>query len=121
MLGLRNNVLRYLSNRFQCTFVNGVKFNLLHITCGVPQGSVLGPLFFLVYVNDIQDAVKNCGIKLYADDTVLYQDGINGTEGGVKLQSSVDRFKEWCDVNALTINASKTKVMAFASRSGVKK
>ena len=123
--GIRGNVLKwcssYLSNRFQCTFVNGVKSNQLHVTCGVPQGSVLGPLFFLVYVNDIQGAVKNCGIKLYADDTVLYQDGINVAEANVKLQISVNRFKEWCDVNALTINASKTKIMAFASRSRVKK
>ena len=123
--GIRGNVLKwcknYLSNRFQCTFVNNVKSKLLPVTCGVPQGSVLGPLFFLVYVNDIQDAVNDCGVKLYADDTVLYQAGVSCIEAETKLQESVSRFKEWCDVNVLTINASKTKVMAFASRSKVKK
>ena len=123
--GIRGNVLKwcknYLSNRSQCTFVNGVKSDLQSITCGVPQGSVLGPLFFLIYVNDIQGAVENCGIKLYADDTVLYQSGVNVDEARGKLQKSVTEFKNWCDINALTINASKTKLMAFASRSRVKK
>ena len=94
---------------------------MLPVTCGVPQGSVLGPLFFLVYVNDIQEAVGSCGVKLYADDTVLYQSGVNGNDARVKLQESVNKFKKWCDVHALTINASKTKVMAFATRSKVKK
>ena len=123
--GIRGSVLKwcanYLSNRYQCTFANGKKSDLLPVTCGVPQGSVLGPLFFLVYVNDIQNAVTNCGLKLYADDTVLYQPGVNCLEASTKLQTSVNLFKEWCDANALTINASKTKVMAFASRSNVKK
>ena len=123
--GIRGNVLKwcidYLSNRSQCTFANNVKSMLLPVTCGVPQGSVLGPLFFLVYVNDIQNAVGECGIKLYADDTVLYQTGINCAEAENKLQNSVNKFKWWCDVNRLTINASKTKIMAFASRAKVKK
>ena len=113
------NVLKwcknYLSNCFQC------KSKLLPVTCGVPQGSVLGPLFFLLYVNDIQDAVKDCAVKLYADDTVLYQAGISCNKAETKLQESVRKFKGWCDVNVLTIIASKTKVMAFASRSKVKK
>ena len=123
--GIRGNVLNwcidYLSKRYQCTFANSKKSGLLPVTCGVPQGSVLGPLFFLVHVNDIQGAVLNCGIKLYTDDTVLYQTGVNCLEASTKLQVSMNQFRDWCDVNALTINASKTKVMAFASRSKVKK
>ena len=123
--GIRGNVLKwctnYLSNRSQCTFVNNVKSRLLPVTCGVPQGSALGPLFFLVYVNDIHDAVQSCGVKIYADDTVLYQSGVNCNEAETKLEDSVNKFKEWCDVNVLTINASKTKVMVFGSRSKVKK
>ena len=123
--GVRDRVLNwcinYLSDRLQCTYVNGVNSSLRPVTCGVPQGFVLGPLFFLVYVNDIQNAVINCGIKLYADDTVLYQTGVNGEEAKMKLQVSLNKFKFWCDANALTINASKTKIMVFASRSKVKK
>ena len=69
----------------------------------------------------MQDAVGECGVKLYADDTVLYQSGVNMEEASAKLQASVHTFKKWCDVNVLTINASKMKIMAFASRSKVKK
>ena len=96
---------------------NNVRSSLLPVTCGVPQGSVLGPLFFLIYVNDVENAVTNCGIKLYADDTVLYQAGVNKETARDKLQNSVSKFKAWCNVNALTINVAKTKVMAFATRS----
>ena len=119
--GALNWCVNYLLNRFQCTIANNVRSSLLPITCGVTQGAVLGPLFFLIYVNDMEYAVTNCGLKLYADDTVLYQAGVNKDEAMVKLQKSVNDFKEWCNVNSLTINVSKTKVMAFATRSKVKK
>ena len=123
--GIRGKVFNwcknYLTNRQQCTLANNVRSSLLPVTCGVPQGSVLGPLFFLIYVNDVQQAVTNCGVKLYADDTVLYQSGVNMEVARDKLQLSVNKFKSWCNVNALTINVSKTKVMAFATRSKVKK
>ena len=123
--GVRNAVLNwcanYLSNRKQCTYVNGVTSSLLPVTCGVPQGSVLGPLFFLVFVNDIQGALEDCKVKLYADDTVLYQSGLNGEIAANKLQQSVNLFAGWCERNALTINISKTKIMTFGSRHKVKK
>ena len=122
--GIRDGVLNwcknYLINRFQCTLANNVRSSLMPISCGVPQGSVIGPLFFLIYVNDVQQAVPNCGLKLYADDTVLYQPGVNCEEARGKLQSSISKFKIWCNINALTINVPKTKVMAFATRSKVK-
>ena len=125
LAGIRGGVLNwcanYLSNCYQHTLANNVRCSLLPVTCGVPQGSLRGPLFFLIYVNDVVNAVANCGIKLYADDTVLYQAGVNKDVTEYKLQKSVNDFKEWCNVNALTINVAKTKVMAFATRSKVKK
>ena len=123
--GVRNGVLRwcsnYLSNRYQCTYANGFTSSLLPVSCGVPQGSVLGPLFFLVFVNDIQGAIDECSIKLYADDTVLYQSGVNSEEAAFKLQESVNLFANWCEINSLTINIAKTKTVAFGSRHKVKK
>ena len=73
--------------------------SLQKITCGVPQGTVLSPLFFLIYVNDMQQAVMDCGLKLYADDTVLNQSGVNKEEARKKLQTSVNRFNAWCMIN----------------------
>ena len=123
--GIRNSVLRwctnYLTNRYQCTFANGVTSGTLPVTCGVPQGSVLGPIFFLVFVNDVKGAINDCKIKLYADDPVLYQSGINCDEAVAKLQESVDLFANWCEVNSLISNIIKTKTMAFGSRQKVKK
>ena len=72
-------------------------------------------------VNDVQEAIDECGIKLYADDTVLYQSGINCEEAANKLQRSITRFASWCEENSLTINVAKTKIMTFGTRHKVKK
>ena len=74
--GIRGNILdwfkSYLKNRKQFTFINGVNSQTSHIECGVPQGSVLGPLLFLIYVNDIQHAFTHASPKLFADDINLF-------------------------------------------------
>ena len=62
----------YLTNRSQRTLANNVRSSSQPIVCGVPQGSTLGPLLFIVYINDITDVVSHSTIHLYADDTVLY-------------------------------------------------
>ena len=74
-----------------------------------------------MFVNDVQGALVECGIKLYADDTVLYQSGINCEEAVVKLQESVNKFANLREINSLTINICKTKTMAFGSRQKVKR
>ena len=61
----------YLSSRQQFTKVNGVESDIGSINCGVPQGSCLGPLLFLIYINDLSFALKNCKVTLYADDTSI--------------------------------------------------
>ena len=67
----------YFSNRTQKTFANGFVSGSQEITCGVPQGSVLGSLFSILYVNDVQNAVKGSNVQLYADGTVIYSSGTN--------------------------------------------
>ena len=76
--------------------------NVMHIKasvkCGIPQGSVLGPLLFLIYINDASNTCTECRIRLYADDTVIYKTGnhddtdtISGT-----LQNGLENFNSWC-------------------------
>ena len=123
--GIRSAALKwcdnYLSGRSQHSCVNGHVSTSLQVTCGVPQGSVLGPLLFLVYINDLEFALDECRLKLYADDTVLYHPGINVQDSALKLQKSLDRFCVWAQANKLSINVKKSKLMVFGSRSAVKK
>ena len=75
-LGIKGKILdwvkNYLTARYQRTIANNVISKEKLITCGVPQGSVLGPLLFIIYINDISKAVNNSKVSLYADDTVIY-------------------------------------------------
>ena len=111
----------YLINRTQKTLANGQVSDTLPVTCGVPQGSVLGPLLLLIFINDLQPALSNRKVTLYADDSVLYHSGINVRETAQLLQTSLDEFGHWCKVNKVTISTKKSKLMAFGTRSKVKK
>ena len=68
----------YLTNRQQLTYINGVSSHLRELKCGVPQGSILGPLLFLIYINDLLYSTHNLQYVLFADDTSVF--------GGVKVQ-----------------------------------
>ena len=107
----------YLNQRKQSTLLNNYKSNLKNVTCGVPQGSILGPLLFLVYINDLSTIIKHSKVLLYADDTVLYRqiDRAKKAADTTKLQSDLNHLSNWCRVNKLTINTSKTKAMYFPS------
>ena len=111
----------YLESRGQRVLANGVFSSAEEIVCGVPQGSVLGPLFFILYVNDVQNAVTNSNLQLYADDTVIYTSGVSAEVAACKLQPSLNQFYEWCQANKLSLNVTKTKLMVFGTRHKVKK
>ena len=122
--GISGNLLtwieNYLTNRKQCTVANNIVSTNESIVCGVPQGSVLGPLLFLLYINDISSFVTNSKISMYADDTVIYLSHANLNLAIALIQSDLDRVHTWCNSNKLTINCKKTKFCMFGMRSTIK-
>ena len=100
-------IKNYLSNRKQCTYANNCLSNEELITCGVPQGSVCGPLLFLLYINDISKVLLNYKVSLYADDTVLYFSGNKWNEVIAIIQNDLTLLSNWCSKNRLTINCKK--------------
>ena len=116
-----NWVENYLKNRKQCTVANDTVSNLADITYGVPQGSVCGPLLFLLYINDISYCLEKCKVSLYADDTVLYytSDCINDVLRTV--QQDLNSLSEWCCKNKITVNCKKNKYCLYGMRSIIKK
>ena len=104
----------YLSNRYQYVYYNGVKSEMGSISCGVPQGSILGPLLFLVYINDIANVTNDCQLILYADDTNMF---VTGKDIDVMIAHMNDVMKtlvQWLNVNRLVLNVSKTHYVVFS-------
>ena len=88
----------------------------LPVAQGVPQGSVLGPLFYIIYANDIADKIKNRGFTFYADDTVLYSKKKSLPKAGADLQEDLHNLSDWYTTNDTVINTDKTKTMFFGSK-----
>ena len=90
---------------------NGIISTLLGIKMGVLQGSILGPFLFLIYINDLIYTLRNCDshITLYADDTILYSADSDMYQACAKNRETLILLYEWCNLNRLTINVSKTK------------
>ena len=83
---------------------------------GVPQGSVLGPLLFITYINELSSVVNSCEVSLYADDTVIYYSSSNIKDLEDKLNSDPKSLCQWFNKNFLTLNVSKCKFVLFGSQ-----
>ena len=115
--GIRGNanslIKDYLSNRFQYTEIHGEKSELLALSYGVPQGSVLGPLLFLVYINDIANCSGLGIFVLFADDTNIFVKGSTEHEAYQKGNSLLKLVKEYMLLNKLHMNMSKCCYIHF--------
>ena len=111
----------YLTSRRQRVLANNVYSSAQRITQGVPQGSVLGPLFYILYANDITNIVKHCNIALYADDTVLYTANPSFETSITNMCQDMCALRGWCGANGIQMNTEKTKLMLFGSTNGLSK
>ena len=105
----------YLSNRSQSVSFNGTLSDALPISVGVPRGSILGPLFYLLFINDLPLASENSKMYMYADDTTAQVVGPNIRELETKLNDDVTSILSWCENNNMCINSEKTKVMVIGT------
>lgn len=117
-LNIDPNILKwieyFLTNRSQYVFTNDHCSSSIPVTSGVPQGSVLGPLLFLVYINDLPNTITS-RIKLFADDCVIYRE-VKTTNHTALLQADLDRISCWCRKWQMCLNPTKCKVMRFTRR-----
>ena len=105
----------YLSDRWQYSVVNSFKSQMRRITCGVPQGSTLGPLLFLIYVNDMYLATK-LNLNLFADDAYFSFSSTSPQLLEDTVNEELDKILNWLNTNKLTINLSKTTYMIFCKK-----
>ena len=112
--GIRGNPLKlissYLENRQQFVEFRNTKSSILQISTGVPQGSILGPLLFLIYINDFPSASSYFNCIMYADDTTLYSNINSPKENNIirltetKINTELAKINEWLKINKLSLN-----------------
>ena len=106
----------YLTNRKQYVEYDSSKSSLKTITCGVPQGSILGPLLFLLYINDLSNASEKLFSLFFADDSNLFLSGKDPEMLIAEMNIEIKGVTEWLTINKLSLNIDKTHFMLFKTR-----
>jgi len=118
-LGLSKNAVAfiqsYLSGRRNVVKVGGARSEVFEATSGVPQGSNLGPLLFLIFINDLPDGVRSSKCLLYADDFKMFRT-VNDKSDCSKLQADLDAVLDWFNMNHMTLNIEKCSVVTFTRK-----
>ena len=105
----------YLTGRKQCVDIEGTQSDWLDVKLGVPQGSILGPILFLIYVNDINISA-NASFTKFADDTTILTSAPTLEEATEKMNTALHNVNKWFAQNKLNLNPSKTRYMIFNGR-----
>ena len=118
-LGIKGNLLlwvkSYLSGRKQRVVINGKQSTVLELKAGVPQGSILGPLFFLIFINDIVNDI-GCRIKLFADDTSLYIIIEHPDAAAQILNEDLEKVRNWSKTWLVSFNPQKTETLLISRK-----
>ena len=109
----------YLSGRSQYVEYNDTISELRPITCGVPQGSVLGPLLFIIYTNDLPNSIKHSKCILFADDTTVYHSSTNLNELIGLIEEYLVTLTDWFCANKLSLNVNKTNFLVFSPKAKI--
>ena len=105
----------YLLDREQKVVINNIESRIENVLCGVPQGSILGPLLFLMFINDLPLYTNNVVTDLYVDDTTVYMVGETQDYIELNLQMALQNLSEWFNLNGMLINTDKTKTMLITT------
>ena len=112
--GVANNWFRsYLTERYQRVVLNGVHSDWYAVTSGVPQGSILGPTLFIMYINDVLSSIQYSELLLFADDAKLFRE-ISSIDDCLLLQHDINNFYSWCDTWRMQLNIEKCYTMNFS-------
>ena len=115
-----NLIESYLSKRTQrCQIKNFISSQQL-LSCGVPQGSILGPLFFLIYINDLPSCLEQCKPKMFADDTSITASNNDIVELEKTVNSDLNNLEKWLIANKLSLNSTKTEYLIIGSKQMIK-
>ena len=105
----------YLNNRYQYCSLDGYRSTAKMITCGIPQGSCLGPLLFIIYLNDFTSCLQFSKVNLYADDTETTISSSDIGDLTRSFQTELDNISDWMRVNKLGVNPDKTEFMIIGN------
>ena len=115
MYGIRETELEwfksYMKRRRQTTKLNDIESDEIINNFGVPHGSILGALLFIIYINDMRSILEKCKVVLYTDDTLLYTIANSDEEYRENIRYDMKKIDEWFKMNKLKLNENKTKIM----------
>ena len=112
-------ITHYIKDRYQRVVINGQFSSWKLIQAGVPQGSILGPLLFLIYINDITHVVQHCHIRLFADDTCLSIEVDDRERAAEHLEQDLSAISRWAKTWLVTFSPPKTESLVISNKANL--